>query len=230
MICWVLVALSLLGLPGVWGACGGKYTRDGNSPVDVIMSPGYADGNNYPEDTTCKYIFNSNNYQLSFYLDCPDGQFDVAGTMGCWQGDRMRVLDGETLADNYCGTNGPQYVMSGKPYLKVTFKSNNDGMTASGFNCTVGTIVDPNFSTAAPAMRHGAANRVYVPPQGYRCTCGETNLARVVGGESPNPVTHPWLAAVLPVGETIPRCAGVIINDRHVLTSASCANIPDLQV
>ncbi|KAK3872471.1 hypothetical protein Pcinc_022444 [Petrolisthes cinctipes] len=236
---WVLAALSLLALPGVRGACGGKYMRDGNGPMDVIMSPGYSDGKNYADGLFCKYIFKSNNYQLSFALNCPDGQFDVVETNGCRRGDRMIVKDGLTLDDSYCGTNGPQHVMSGQPYLKVVFRSNSDALTSEGFNCTVGTIVDPTYITEAPTSRYVAAQkrlekeavaRVFVPPQGYKCTCGETTTARVAGGDSPSSTSHPWLAAVLPVGETIPPCSGVIINDRHVLTATSCADTPDLQV
>ncbi|KAK4315231.1 hypothetical protein Pmani_013537 [Petrolisthes manimaculis] len=236
---WVLAALSLLALPGVRGACGGKYIRDGNGPMDVIMSPGYSDGINYTDGLSCRYIFKSNNYQLSFVLNCPDGQFDVVETKECRRGDRMIIKDGLTIDDSYCGTNGPQRVMSGQPYLKVLFKSDNDGLTGPGYNCTVDTIVDPNYTTEAPTSRYVAAPkrlekeavaRNFVPPQGYKCTCGETNMARVTGGEEPSSTSHPWLAAVLPVGETIPPCHGAIINDRHVLTAASCADIPNLQV
>lgn len=234
---WVLAALSLLALPGVWGQCGGKFKRDGTGPADIIMSPGYADGNNYPDGASCTFVFKSDNYQLSFILHCPDGQFDVVEKNRCKEGDRMRVTDGETLGDKFCGTHGPQMVMSGKPYLKVSFKSNNDGMTAMGFNCTVSTIVDTSYTTPLPrreqnfAAQAAANDRVYVPPQGYKCTCGETNTRKMgVSRNAPGSMSHPWLAAIQPVGETIPRCAGAIINDRHVLTAASCADIPDLQV
>nr|NP_001097837.1 uncharacterized protein Dmel_CG31219 [Drosophila melanogaster]ABW08702.1 uncharacterized protein Dmel_CG31219 [Drosophila melanogaster] len=75
--------------------------------------------------------------------------------------------------------------------------------------------------------------RICCPPPGNRLPsteiCGQSlSTYRMVGGSEARPNGYPWMAMLLYLNTTtleiLPFCAGSLINNRYVLTSAHCVN------
>ncbi|KRK05710.1 uncharacterized protein Dyak_GE27699, partial [Drosophila yakuba] len=79
--------------------------------------------------------------------------------------------------------------------------------------------------------------RICCPPPGNRIPstdiCGQSPLVpRIVGGSDARPHEFPWMAMLLYLNrsslEILPLCAGSLINNRYVVTSAHCVlGVPD---
>ncbi|ROT82585.1 CUB-serine protease [Penaeus vannamei] len=146
----------------------------------------------YPKNHDCSYTFHCTDYAASLLLNCT--RFELQG--GDCTKDFMHVYDENSVDDRYCGTDGPQNVVTGDNFLGVRFKTNGDSVRKSGFFCKV---------------------------SGCRCGVAQRS-SRIVGGAETEVGEYPWQVGLYTTRLQTPYCGGSLVNNLYVVTAADCVD------
>lgn len=190
----------------------------------------------YPKNHDCSYTFHCTDYAASLLLNCT--RFELQG--GDCTKDFMHVYDENSVDDRYCGTDGPQNVVTGDNFLGVRFKTNGDSVRKSGFFCKVRCyhVDDKTTTTTTAASTTSTTTQtppttitttpapVPTPSNAYSgCRCGVAQRSsRIVGGAETEVGEYPWQVGLYTTRLQTPYCGGSLVNNLYVVTAADCVD------
>ncbi|XP_047499104.1 transmembrane protease serine 9-like [Penaeus chinensis] len=219
----------------------GNYSINANQSL-FIKSRRFAQ--EYPKNHDCSYTFHCTDYAASLLLNC--SRFELQG--GDCTNDFMHVYDENSVDDTYCGTDGPQNVVTGDNFLGVRFKTNGDSVRKSGFFCKVRCyhVADKTTTTAAsttststtttqapPTTTTTTPAPAPTPSNAYSgCRCGVARRSsRIVGGAETEVGEYPWQVGLYTTRLQTPYCGGSLVNNLYVVTAADCVDdVADFQI
>merc|ERR1712212_1152788 len=223
----------------------GNYSINPDQSL-FIKSKNFAQ--NYPKNHDCSYTFHCTDYAASLILNC--SRFELQGAQGgkCKK-DFMRVYDDNGINRKYCGTTGPQDVITGENFLGVRFKTNGDSTRGSGFFCKVKCVHvdDKTTSTTTAASTSSTSTTttqtpastttttaapVPTPATAYSgCRGGIAKRStRIVGGNETEVGEYPWQVGLYTDMLQTPFCGGSLVNNLYVVTAAHCLDSSNFKV
>ncbi|XP_042869283.1 transmembrane protease serine 9-like [Penaeus japonicus] len=221
----------------------GNYSINANQSL-FIKSRRFAQ--EYPKNHDCSYTFHCTDYAASLLLNCT--RFELQG--GDCTKDFMQVYDENSIDTRYCGTEGPQNLVTGDNFLGIRFKTNGDDVRKSGFFCKVRCVrVDDKTTTtttaasttsttstttqAPPTTTTTTPAPAPTPESAYTgCKCGMAKRSsRIVGGGDTEVGEYPWQVGLYTTRLQTPYCGGSLVNNLYVVTAADCVqNVAEFQI